>query len=366
MKLLHFASDFIGRPPRPMLRGKVYYIRQRIGGKDVWRSLHTRDKREAEYLAVEIWRMRQTDRVKAIIPAPPRKLPLIWETYAATDRYMELAESTRSTKARIWSAFVAWCNDHRIEYPEQLTKELATSYLASGGRKNKTYNNVLNDLCQAFQYGGAVPNVFDSIERLSTHRGKADKRSDQFRAFTDDEINRIFEAISKSKMENSKEWLIAAKIASMTGLRYKDIALLRWDAVKSDELGKFIELSPAKTENKTGGKLVYIRLVPELARLLTIRQATVSGDYILPALAHSYHDRWNAATRPFLQLCRRIGINGSFHCFRVTVVTKAAKAGIDLEEFGGVIGHTTENQTKAYNRAALNIDMERVLSVKLG
>ena len=191
MKLIHLQSDFIGRPPRPMLRGKVYYIRQRIAGRDVWRSLHTRDKREAEFLALEIWRMRQTDQVKSIIPAPPRKLELIWENYRSSDRFADLADSTRDTKSRTWAAFAAWCKTHRIEYPEQLTADLAVSYLSAGGRKNKTFNNILNDLRQVFQFGGANCNVFETIDQLPIHRGKQEKRSESFRAFTDDEMDEI-------------------------------------------------------------------------------------------------------------------------------------------------------------------------------
>lgn len=366
MKLLHFQSDFIGRPPRPMLRGKVYYIRQRIAGRDVWRSLHTRDKREAEYLALEIWRMRQTEQVKSIIPAPPRKLELIWSVYSSSDRFAELAESTRDTKRRTWDAFAAWCKSRGIEYPEQLTADLAVSYLSAGGRKNKTFNNILNDLRQVFQFGGANCNVFETIDQLPIHRGKQEKRSESFRAFTDDEMERIFNAIQTSKLKHRDEWYVAAKIASMTGLRYKDVALPRWDSIRSDELGKYLELAPAKTDSRTGGRVVYIRIVPELARLLTIRAASIRGEYVLPNLAAEYPKKWVTATHPFARLCERIGIKGTFHCFRVTVITKAATAGIDLEEFGGVVGHSTEKQTQAYNRAALSIDMERVISARLG
>ena len=369
MKLLHFASDFMGRPPRPMLRGRVYYIRQRIGGKDVWRSLHTRDKREAEYLAVEIWRMRQDDRVKAIIPAPPRTLAVVWEAYIQSDSFVLLSEATRMTKTINWNAFFNWCKARKINYPHQLNPEVCIEFLERNGSKNKTFNNTLSDLRLILEKGGANVNPFDHIPKRSTTRTTAEKASDRFNAFSDRDIARILDYLQGSNIKHRDEWVAACHIARMTGLRYKDIALLRFDSIRRDERGFYLCLSPCKTATKTGGKVVYIRLTHELRELLEDRRNRVVGEYVLPGL-HADYFRTNKngkplsshATQPFLKICERLGIDGSFHSFRVTLITRAAKAGINLEEFGGVVGHTTEAQTQAYNRAALEIDMERILS----
>lgn len=372
MKLLHFQSDFIGRPPRPMLRGKVYYIRQRIAGRDVWRSLHTRDKREAEYLALEIWRMRQTEQVKSIIPAPPRKLELIWETYTNSDRFKMLSDSTQASKSVNWNAFISWCRQRRITYPRQLTPELCVEFLERNGSRNKTFNNTLGDLRLVLNEGGADVNAFEQVDKRSTTRTTAEKQSTQFNAFSDRDVERILDYLATSDVRHRDEWIAACRIASMTGLRYKDVALLRFDSIQRDDRGPFLCLSPSKTSAKTGNRLVYIRLTSELNELLKERRTIVVGEFVLPGLHGDYlrvdkngKSMQSQATKPFLKVCKRLGIDGSFHSFRVTFVTKAAKAGIDLEELGGVVGHSTKTQTQAYNRAALEIDISEILSASI-
>ena len=368
MKLFNLQSDFIGRPPRPMLRGKVYYIRQRIAGRDVWRSLHTRDKREAEFLALEIWRMRQTGQIKSIIPAPPMKLELIWDTYTKKERFQMLSASTQASKSVNWNAFISWCRERRIAYPHQLTPELCVEFLERNGSKNKTFNNALGDLRLVLSEGGADVNPFGQVQKRSTTRTTDDKKSQQFNAFSDQDVERILDYLATSDVRHRDEWIAACRIASMTGLRYKDVAALRFDSIQRDERGPFLCLSPSKTSAKTGNRVVYIRLTQELNDLLNERRWRVAGDYVLPGLHDDYirTDKNGKlmspqATKPFLKVCKRLGISGSFHSFRVTFVTKAAKAGIDLEELGGVVGHSTKTQTQAYNRAALEIDISAIL-----
>lgn len=365
-------TDLRGKPPRPMLRGRVYYIRKRQFGKDVWRSLHTTDKKEAEYLALAIWREWQTETVKEIIPPPPRPLPLVWDKYAKSEYFTLLSELTRHTKRQQWEAFQKWCDGRRIRYPHQLTPEACIEYLTRNGQKNKTFNNILGDLKLIFAYGGAECNPFDNIRRRSTKRAESDKISDSFNLLTDSQIEQILLHLKFSRIRNREEWHDAALLASRTGLRYKDVALLRFDSVHYDNKGAYLEVSPAKTTAKTGGKVVYIRLIPLVSDLLEKRRMTTIGEYVFPNQRESYQKIGknglpNAfrATAPFSRLCERLGINATFHSFRVAVITKAARAGIDLEEFGGVVGHTSKEQTMAYNRAALEIDMNRIFEIEL-
>jgi integrase len=362
---LYLDSDFVTRPPRVFRRkrGGSYYIRQQIAGRDVWRSLHTSDKREAEYLAIGIWLARQRESIKQIIPAIKIKIDFSIESYFESPEFAELAESTQRSRRCNIEAFGAWCSARRIQYPDQITPDAATEYLASLGRTNKTFNNVLGELRGLFSRGGYNP--FADIKNRQTRKG--DTASRKFRALTDDEIDTIKSAILSSKIRNRDEWHDAVVIASQTGLRYKDIALLRWESLKRDDMGPYLELSPHKTEAKTGGSVVYIRLTHELDALFErLKSALRLSFHVLPGLASAYRHNPNLATLPFSALMERVGIrDASFHCIRVSVVSKAAKAGIDLEDFGGVVGHSTERQTRAYNRAALEIDMDKIVAMRI-
>ena len=284
-----------------------------------------------------------------VSPSPPQ-IPECWH-YADQSPAMSADTCLR------------WANENNFLYPHDLTSEAVDKYLRMDERKNKTYNTMLSAFGGILKRLKIEPNAFLSLNPLSTTKGA--KASEPKRAFTDDEIIRIFAHMATAKMKNRSEWIIAARIAEATGLRYKDIALLRWDSIRMDALGKYIELAPEKTQKATGGKVVYIRLTAKLAFVLDDLRQRVSGDYVLPALAAKYPTT-KGPTAPFSRMLIAAGIeNAGFHCFRVTIVTKAYKAGIDLEEFGGVVGHTTKAQTQAYNRAALTIDMEEVLKIRL-
>ena len=219
---------------------------------------------------------------------------------------------------------------------------------------------------------GADVNAFEQVQKRSTTRTTAEKQSTQFNAFSDRDVERILDYLATSDVRHRDEWIAACRIASMTGLRYKDVALLRFDSIQRDDRGPFLCLSPSKTSAKTGNRLVYIRLTSELNELLKERRTIVVGEFVLPGLHGDYlrvdkngKSMQSQATKPFLKVCKRLGIDGSFHSFRVTFVTKAAKAGIDLEELGGVVGHSTKTQTQAYNRAALEIDISEILSASI-
>lgn len=360
---IFFETDLRGKPPEPFKRGKkgIYSIRQRIGGKDVWRSLGTTDKREAEFLALEIWRARQTALMKSIIPVAPVPLLLLWERYEQTERFELLEESTRQKRKNIFRAFVEFCSAHKVKYASEVTREIAEAFLLGDGtRKNHTFNNMLSDLANIYSAIEEEHNPFEAIQRKSTTRGS--RASEPYAALTRQQISAILWAIRRSGLKNRREWFDACIVALNTGARYKDIALLRFDVLYQDSEGEYLMFAPAKTAKITRGRVVTIRATPKLSALINRRHRQIAGDYIFPGLAADYHKPITArrTTTPLGDMLRSNGIFGSFHCFRTTVITAAARAGIDLKEFGGVVGHSTESQTMAYNRAALRIDMRQV------
>jgi len=363
MKKIYLMTDMVGRPPKPFKRGKTYYIRMRIGNIDVWRSLRTGDRREAEYLAYEIWRERQRASVKDILPRPAMPPLLAWTQYAESQNFAMIAASTRETRERNWTAFAHWAEARGIRSVEQLDAAACKKWLETRGKTNKTFNNVLADLRAVLHGAGVDPCVFDDIPPRSITRGE--KASTHFKAFTDAEIEALRARIESSRLRDRDEWLLAMDIALNTALRFKDVALLRWESLCEDERGHYLEVVPHKTAAKTGGKAVYIRLIPIFAARLMIRRQQVGGEFVLPELAARVKKYGRKSTLQFQKICAELGNGGGFHCLRTTVITKAAKAGFDLGSLGGVVGHTTKRQTEAYNRAALDIDMAPILAILL-
>jgi len=362
---IHLKTDFTGPPPTPFKRPNgIYYIRQRVAGRDVWRSLRTKKKSEAVFLALEIWRNRQADLIQSIIKVPALPFPLIWEKYIQTEKFTNLSESTKRTKNVRFVAFKKWADSKKVKTLEELTVIDCEKYLSQCGKTNKTFNNTLNDLKTIFSVLEDSENHFTKIAQRSI--SAAGRESKVYPAFDDETVQRIFELLENSKLKNKREWIIACKIASVTGLRFKDVALLQKKSIKSDEKSLYIELSPHKTSKKTQNAKVLIRLFGETAQLLKTEMFFKSlDDYVLPVISDNYIRCGENAEQSFLRLLARHGIVGRFHSFRVSIASKAQKAGVSEKVAGGFLGHTNENQTKHYNRAALEIDMEKVVNEKL-
>lgn len=358
----HLKTDY-SKPPKIFLHGASYYIRRRlkIAGtyKDVWRSLRTDNKKEAELAAYRLWYNDQGKEAQELLAKPVIEIIRVFKAYDETERFKLLSDSTRRTIECSWTAFLVYCDQHKRTFFNELDKEFCIKFLTRNEVKNKTFNNVLNDMKQIFKpfcISQKLDNPFVDIEQKSITRGE--KASDSYRMFTDAEVLKIFKELPKSNIHHKGEWLNACQIAAYTGLRYKDIALLQWPAITQ----KHITIIPAKTAAKTGNRKVIILLTPKLKEIFASIEK--SGFPLFPNLAKEYTPK--DGTRAFSQFLKRIGIvaiNGQiagFHSFRATFITKAKQSGISLESIGGIVGHTSANQTDVYNKDSDKIDISFV------
>lgn len=357
----HLKTDIKGRPPKPFLRNGYYHIRQWIDGRDVWRSLKTKDKKEAEALAYRIWYAQQQLIVQhEVLTLPSMRLKDAWERHEASERYSLLAESSKRTRKNRWGNFVTWLDKAGVKTLENIDKRTCERYLDEVGKdSNKTYNNTKSDLSMAIADACRdqdVDNPFIRIPNRITSRG--DKASVPFRELTKDELSRIIEQLPLSNTPNKDEWLLAVKIALLTGLRSKDVIHLHTDSIHNG----FISLIPAKTSNTA--KAVLIKVSPELAKLLEGK----SG-FVLPKLASSYNETTGKTGKQFMKFLHKIGIddddNGkaAFHSLRVCVASEASRHGVDIESLGGILGHASTRQTEHYNKASAQVDLSFLCSL---
>ena len=297
--------------------------------------------------------------------APETMISSVWEEHAESEKYQLLEISSKLTREQTWKTFSAWAKSRNLKTLESLTPSECLAFLDSRGTKNKTYNNRRNDLRQTFMsicFAHQKPNPFDAVPQKTILRGE--KKSEKYRAFTQTEIKNILEAVAASNMRDRSEWLAACQIALQTGLRFKDVAFLQWDSVRADCL----ELVPFKTANRTDRKAVLIKKTPCLKKILA--SLPHKNEFVLPGLAAAYNV--HNSSLPFMRILKALGIKSNpqegkagFHSFRTTVVTLADRAGVDLKELGGVLGHSSEGQTQHYNRNASKIDLSFLPATKL-
>lgn len=360
---IKLKTDFKGSPPRPFRRKDgTFYIRLRWGGADIWRSCRTKVKKEAEAFAYALWFRSQSEGAAALIDAPSSMILPALQDYLKSREFAALAPSTQRSRRVSISAFWDYCSSRHILSTDAITKDIAESFLLSRGSTRKTFRNVQGDLIKAmdgiFRKEGRA-NPFSGILPPAEVSGEVRRKG----AFTHEDLEKIFSALSDpaTKLPRREDWLRACKIALYTGLRLKDVCLLEYSSIID---GK-IDLAPAKTAKRTGGKRVLIKYPAALQEVLFPPFRMPEG-YVLPALAEFYRKDPTHAPHPFSDFLRELGISAEkgesigFHSFRVTLVTRLREAGYPAEVIRGLVGHTTGSQTEYYNRAALSIDLEKV------
>jgi integrase len=149
-------------------------------------------------------------------------------------------------------------------------------------------------------------------------------------------------------------WQCAVQIASETGLRLGDIALLEWKSF--EKAGRLVKHTSKTTQR------VDVPISDEVIALIT--KIPASHDrYIFPHQAEVQRDvkRRSLMSVQFGRLCKSVGIEGkSFHCIRHTVATDKLKASnkeelarrlaesLSLKEIAALLGHSNTKTTKRY------------------
>ena len=153
--------------------------------------------------------------------------------------------------------------------------------------------------------------------------------------FTDEQIEKIFAKLPQKE----KDWrYVAFRIALETGCRLGETEI---DFRNIDFKRKTITFVDPK-----GGK-PYTTILPDslIPMLEKVRVTKAKQSSTLPV---------NSSTR-FSNFLRKIGLKShSFHCTRVTFITRLPPAGIEASKVMRMVNHSSETVHKIYQR--LNAD----------
>ena len=226
---------------------------------------------------------------------------------------------------------------------------------------------------------GSEANPWRAIQKRKNGNGSHGRR-----AFTAEELRRIFETLAKRTEGRQLVWgeagvvgehklgtrdracavemLTIGLLGFHTGLRLGDCCLLRWEDVDLDR--GVIAVTPLKT-SRTSGKRVCIPIHAELAaRLTRIRPENPAGP-VCPAKAAQYRRNRPDVSKRFLLLFHQCGIRTStkgaaakaacevgFHSFRHTWVTRAAEDGVDPITIREVVGWGSPAMERIYTHVS--------------
>lgn len=311
--------------------------------KEIEHDLKKATAELAEKKRVESFLM---DTVQAVtestISRPGLALSLIWEKYSTHHTQAQRTARTQNSKRIVWFRFLKWINTKfpQVDTINDISRDIAGAYIASiKDKSSATFNNEKNSLSSIWQVLMIEAGMNENIWRL--FKG-AENDSTRYRNFSVDEVMLI---ISKS----SQFWRVAVAIAFYTGLRFKDVVLLRKSQIHDD----YIILTPAKT--KRGKKDVQIFIHPDLMKILAAWTADsdTAEDYVFPDTVKKYENpKFQREFGKILDACKikadsRGGVG--FHSLRHTFVTINEEIGTDRKVIQGVVGHGSPVMTGHYS-----------------
>lgn len=337
-------------------RGKVWWVDYRAGGKRYRQSTGTGNKELAQEWVdrLNIARKMPTfedavDVLKILYGQESRgKLPVsaIWEIYSGLAKATgkdAIAERTMERRKNQVRRFTEWLKKSRptVKTIEAVTGPVAIDFaraLADMKLKTKTRANALGELGTVWKL---LEKASDGVKNPWGALMPRDVDGERGKALDNDQV----EAVMAAARAVGKDWHPICTIALHTGLRYGDVAQLRWDEVHEDA----IRLTPSKTKRH--------RIAVSIPIIAPVR-AALDGlvrrdDYLFPLHADLYGQRGQSSrVLPFSEVLKAAGLEGkgfTFHSLRHTAATRLAGAGVGIETRKRILGHTEDATAERYD-----------------
>ena len=304
-------------------------------------------------------KIRQLEVAAGIRPAEELPHPIIREKRVrrlALADALEAAAKYKSIGETTTKRFRAFVKAMKLKYMDEVTPDIAFEYLCSkapDSSSGKNFNNIKSALNAVFRLTLLDSGMAESPFAKIPNRSLSSKHQ---RPFTEAEFVRIYHAANEP-------WKSACLIAWFTGLRQKDVFLLRWDQIEGDVLTTM----PAKTARF--GRAVQIPVHPQLAEAL--QKIPRCGDRVLGAW--KYDPESISFRRYFGSLLHELDIQDNIHgfvafnSFRDSFITRCDAFGVPRHAIRGIVGHTEDNTTDLYSHDLTSArQVQQLPRVKLG
>lgn len=357
-------------------RGRVWWVKYQVDGKVYRRSTGTGKYQEAAAWVAAIKtsaRMTSFDEAVEVLKmlyAEPRAgevaIGEAWDRYEKLARAvgkLQVREKTVVDRRNHVRRFVEWLGREAatIKTVEGVTGAIAAKYaehLARAGLSTKTRGNTIGNLSVVWAMLEKVsPKIRNPWERLAP----ADTDHKRLQAFTAEEERRVLAAAR----ETGNDWWSVCTVARHTGLRYGDIATMKWGEV--DLARGVIKRKPSKTE-KYG-------IAVELPITAPIRSALEAADgwgeraepgaWVFPLHGALYGRRGKnvQAVLNFREVLEAAEVEGNFtfHSWRHTMATRLAEAGAGLETRKRILGHRRDETAARYDHDSHLAEVKRAI-----
>lgn len=323
-------------------RGEIWYYVFHHNGRQVWRSLKTKDKATAKRIQ-KINDGKLEQRKLGLAPKNV-KLAVALETHLNAKR-----QTLKSGTFTRYQEIVKNLSSIGVEYCHKLTIDDLNDYIAGRrkeGRANKTIHEELVILKAALVRACSRDQIEQLLKDWPVLSTTIEKEHTVGHYGLDD-----IEALKE--YFKSKEFERFFLFALYTGCRRSEISALTWSAI--DLRSGTIRIRNIKTETDAKNQFRTISIHPELRRIFN--QPGKLTDLVFPE--QQKHSR-NWPYRQMEIACAELGIQyRRFHGIRHTTATFLLAGGVSLRDVMSIMGWTRIDTAQRYihlaNRAAEQI-----------
>jgi integrase len=252
------------------------------------------------------------------------------------------AEQRMELVCKHWARFTEWCGQKHPTVTQfrdvgpDMTREFA-GWLKVNSASPKTAKNILFNAARLYRV--VMPSARVSVDPFHKVSVSTAGVETEVKPLTQAQYGALCKATAGT------EYAGAITTAWYTGLRYSDVAHLRWDEITADG----IRLAPHKTRKH--GIRVTIPIHPKLRAYLDSIPPKGRGEYVFPELQKTYGNRRTADR--FAEACKAAGIRDrdglTFHSIRHAFVTRLSAAGIAEDVRRKLVGHSNAATHDGYD-----------------
>lgn len=312
------------------------------------------------------------DKLHAMIDALSGKihegLPLLgaWQAYEGwlNSTGKRMADITLRQRKRACERLADWAKENwpAVTCAGEVDRACAAGfaqYLSEKKTSGKTRRNLIGDLGTVWE---GLRRVRDDVKENPWPLVLPNNDSERLDAFTHLQEKSVLKAADKK----GHGWGLACRIARHTGLRYGDVARLKWKQV--DLAAGVIRLAPSKTARHGIG--VAIPVCGSLRKALEAEKRS-DGDgeaWVLPEHAECYPNPWQGLPGAFADVLSAAKVSGrhTFHSWRHTFRTRLAEAGVSDEIAKRLGGWTVDKTAMRYDHDGRMAEMREAVEKGAG
>lgn len=298
------------------LRGKYYYFKPCINGKQKWVNTHEENRLKAKIFAEDYLHDKRHSTAKT--DGKYNFDTMLWTDFC--DKFIAYSKYNKSAPEADIRVIKAINNNLDLKYFKELNADKIRKYISIRKEIDKLKDNSLNRDLHSIKsmWKFATTELFEGIRNeASLVKEIPTEKMTKVKYFTEEEIGKILTNCESERIT------IACYLMLYLGLRLKEACLLEWKDIIFDK--NLIKVYPHKTKHKNPNPTV----VPMNNNLKTYLQSLSNTHKYIVGEDYNGRKERSSFGATINKYIRRLGIEGTCHTCRHTFISHLIMKGVD-------------------------------------